>query len=539
MNRFKSCAMLLISIFATSISFAACSDDDEPEKDPELCDPSSTAVDIKAEKSEEDVTVTIKNAKKNIALQTTSAEKWCTISANLEEENKDESVYSVKIKAEANNEAEARTCQITLSYDSQSKTIIVKQVGLTIEYEPNIKNVDLSVMKGQEWDTTDATTIAFSIGMGWNLGNQFDAHDRGVAKETAWGNPKATQELFTSLKANGINTVRIPVTWLGQFGGAPDYKINEEWLDRIYEVVGYAEKAGQKAIINIHHDGAADNVDKGPNYWLNIVKATNDPAENETIKAILTALWTQISEKFKDKGDFLIFECMNEIHDGGWGWGNNRTDGGKQYATMNEWLQTVVDAVRATGGNNATRWIGIPGYDTNADITIESLVLPNDPANKLLVAVHNYDPYEYTLTNKYTQWGHTAVSSKKCTNGKEADIKSVLNKLKTNYVDKGIPVYLGEMGCVRRDNALDEVFRRYYLEYFCRAAREYGIAPIIWDNGAKGTGNENSGMFDRSTGKFLNDDSEQAVRHFTAGYWPSLSELSLSTVYDNAPSAKK
>lgn len=52
----------------------------------------------------------------------------------------------------------------------------------------------------------------FSLGLGWNLGNQMDAHINGVANETSWGNRMATQQTFDSLRAYGFTSVRIPVT---------------------------------------------------------------------------------------------------------------------------------------------------------------------------------------------------------------------------------------------------------------------------------------------------------------------------------------
>ena len=101
--------------------------------------------------------------------------------------------------------------------------------------------------------TNNAWTIAKKLGLGWNLGNQLEAQNNGVASETAWGNAKATQATFDGLKAKGITAVRIPVTWLGHIGAAPEYKIDEAWMNRVAEVVGYAEKAGLMAIVNIHH----------------------------------------------------------------------------------------------------------------------------------------------------------------------------------------------------------------------------------------------------------------------------------------------
>ncbi|MBN2743498.1 MAG: cellulase family glycosylhydrolase [Marinilabiliaceae bacterium] len=377
--------------------------------------------------------------------------------------------------------------------------------------------------------STAAMSLAHSFGLGWNMGNQLDAHSNGKANETIWGNQATTQQAFNKIKAAGIQSVRIPVTWLGHIGAGPEYKITDTWLNRVAEVVGYAENAGLKAIINIHHDGADSH------YWLNIKNAAINETANTQVKAQIHAMWTQIANKFKDKGNFLVFESLNEIHDGGWGWGTNRTDGGKQYAVLNDWNQVFVDAVRATGGNNVDRYLGLPGYVTNPQLTIDHFVLPADiVANRLMVAVHYYDPYEYTLNDKYSEWGHTAASDKKESYGDEGDMKTMFGKLKTKFVDKGIPMYIGEFGCVHRSTARAESFRKYYLEYICKAAKTYGLAPFYWDNGSTNAGRESSGLINHATGEYINNGKEmidvmvKAMTNQDASY-------TLDAVYNSAP----
>lgn len=144
------------------------------------------------------------------------------------------------------------------------------------------------------------------------------------------------------------------------------------------------KNAGLNAIVNIHHDGADSE------YWLSIKDAAQDETKNTAIKTELKAVWTQIAERFKDKGNFLAFESMNEIHDGGWGWGDNRNDGGKQYSILNDWNQVFVDAVRAVGGGNSNRFLGVPGYCTNVALTVSNFKLPTDKVqNRLMVSVHS------------------------------------------------------------------------------------------------------------------------------------------------------
>lgn len=372
-----------------------------------------------------------------------------------------------------------------------------------------------------------AWQISEKLGIGWNLGNHFDAHNNGVSGETFWGNPKATQETFNKLKAMGFSTVRIPVTWLGQFGEAPEYKIKEAWLDRVAEVVGYAENAGLNAIVNMHHDGGDSK------YWLNIISAANSAADHSLVLAQITAMWTQIAEKFKEKGDFLIFESFNEIHDGKWGWGANRTDGGKQYKCLNEWNQAFVDAVRATGGKNADRILGVPAYCTNVDIAIQSFVLPTDTAkDRLMLSVHCYDPSEYTLTAKYSEWGHTASTSKKAPGDNEADLKKSFEKLYAHYVSKGIPVYFGEFGCVNRATEREQAFQQYYLKYYAKLAQIYGVPSIIWDNGAKGAGNERHAFVNHATGEFCSPEAQAAMEAMISSY---NSTQTLEDIYNSAP----
>lgn len=170
---------------------------------------------------------------------------------------------------------------------------------------------------------------------------------------------------------------------------------------------------------------------------------------------------------------------------------------------------SFVDAVRATGGNNATRYLGISGYCTSPNLTIKHLQLPTDPAqDRLLISVHYYDPATFALEDKFAEWGHTGAPSKKESWGDEEHLKKVFAALRTAYVEKGIPVYIGEMGCVHRNNNRSEAFRKYYLEYVCKAARTNGMAVFYWDNGNAGAGRECSGLMNHTTGTYVNNGKD-------------------------------
>ena len=382
----------------------------------------------------------------------------------------------------------------------------------------------------QDATLPDNTAVArnMELGLGWNMGNHFDAYSNGVANETAWGGAPATEATFAGVKAAGFTSVRIPVTWLGHIGEAPGYTLDEVWLNRVYEVVGFAEKAGLKVIINTHHDE-----DHGDSHWLNLAGAVNSEDTNTQVKEEIAAVWTQIANKFKEKGDFLMFESFNELIFGSEWSSSSNTE--KKCNIINEWNQVFVTAVRATGGNNSTRWLGVPGYAASPNY-LKYLTVPNDPAKKTMLAFHSYDPYQYTIGDQQLpDWGHTGT----CFPRGEEEINSLFKGIYDDYISKDIPVYMGEFGCSLRNknDAKAWAYYLYYMEYFVKCARVYGISGFLWDNAAKGYGQERHAYIDHGTGKFI-DNAQEPIEAIVKAWNSTDSQYTLQSVYESAPSFK-
>lgn len=343
-----------------------------------------------------------------------------------------------------------------------------------------------------------AVEVAEKLNIGWNLGNSFDAYSNGTADETAWGNPKTTKELINAVKAAGFDTIRIPVSYLGRVGEAPDYTIEAAWLDRIQEVVDYALDAGLYTIINIHHDG---NNDKANGAWIDCTAEDQKPVQDR-----LSKLWAQIAARFAEYDERLIFESMNEIHDGSYQAPRGES-GQRYYANVNALNQVFVDTVRASGGKNADRWLLVPGYNTNIDYTIAGFALPEDPANRLMVSVHFYDPYQYALEENFNTsvWGRDAQGN--CGWGNEDFVDAQFDKLESTYVNNGIPVIIGEYGAINKNK--DE-YRNYYMEYVTKAACERNLVPVYWDNGYNG--DFGFALFDRNNGAVLHEGMLEAMQ---------------------------
>jgi endoglucanase len=115
-------------------------------------------------------------------------------------------------------------------------------------------------------------------------------------------------------------------------------------------------------------------------------------------------------------------------------------------------------------------------------------------ADHLILSIHYYDPYTYTITAETHTWGVASPNSDD--GGQEAYVVAQFDRLKTSFIDQGTPMIMGEYGAPNQDGYAD--YRRYYLEYVTKAATDRGLVPVYWDNGGTGSGADNFALIDRS-----------------------------------------
>lgn len=342
---------------------------------------------------------------------------------------------------------------------------------------------------GEMRDITAAELIA-EMGAGWNLGNSLDAE----GGETAWGNPLTTKEMIDEVQKAGFNTIRIPTTWDGHIGEAPDFTVDEQWFDRVEEVVDYALEDNMYVILNAHHEEE----------WL---KPQYDGLDD--VKAEFSSLWTQIAQHFADYGDHLIFEGMNEPRIKG---GTNEWNGGTEEGrdALNQLNDTFISTVRATGGNNEKRTLLITTFAAQSvPVAIENLTVPDD--KYVGVSIHAYTPYRFTYDSVGESW-NTAYFDNSCA----AEIDTLFTNLDKTFISKDIPVIITEYGAVTKmidkdwfiDNN-DEVAK--WASYYVSAAEKYGIPCIWWDNGYHSSGNELFGLFDRTELSWYSPEIVKAI----------------------------
>lgn len=364
--------------------------------------------------------------------------------------------------------------------------------------------IDYSSITGSGIDTKSSSKTYFQehFHSGWNMGNYLDTiasgRNKGFSAAENWCKAEASPELFKGLRALGFDFVRIPVTYLNHLGDGPEYKINEDWLSYVKNVVDMALAENLGVIINIHHDGS------DVNQWLNISKA-DDNIENYRAQTIqFCQIWSQIAEAFKDYGSNLAFEGFNEIQDGKWGWGDNRNDDGIQYSIVNKWNQAFTAVVRASGGNNSYRYLGFNGYCASPDY-LSYLKLPEDigldDVNRLAVSFHYYSPYEFGIEASLHKWGSdfgNVTQSETSKNDQEKALMKCFDRVSALFKDS--PVYVGEYGATYQGDLYSD-YQRYYLEFLVRYARQKNMMFFIWDNNAESVGRESFGYINRKTGK--------------------------------------
>ena len=405
-----------------------------------------------------------------------------TVIAGSENDNAEKTDVTDSTKEEQTEDADVKNTEVK-GTETNDTTVNKGVAGITVP------ELDIESKK-----IPDNAALQFVADMkiGWNLGNTFDANTATntlsdeLDYEDSWVGVKTSKEMIDTVKAAGFNTIRIPVSWHNHVDA--DFNISAQWLDRVQEVVDYAMDNDMYVILNIHHDTQVGY------YYPN--------SENyDTSKKYMTAIWSQLADKFADYSDKLIFESINEPRLVGsnyeWWIDINNAYCADAVDCINKLNQVFVDTVRGTGGNNETRYLMVPGYDASANCAVISqFILPTDVAgndNKIIVSVHAYTPYNFALQGM-TEDGAVSDFSVK-NNNRTKDITGFITQLYNKYVSKGIPVVIGEFGARDKNGNLQD--RVDFSAFYIATARAMGMTCVWWDNNSFSSTEEGFGLLNR------------------------------------------
>ena len=323
-----------------------------------------------------------------------------------------------------------------------------KQPTIHID-EPDYSS-EICGITAEEWN--EKTTY------GWNLGNALSAvygdwdktTDEYINQETMWGQPETSLELIQYVKSLGFNSVRVPVTFYKNTYQDENgiYHINEQWLDRVAEVVQMCLQND----LTVYICPMCDSLSNGP-----IVLGQDDEAMKDVYR-YCEDIWTDIAEKFKNYDGRLAFEGYNEV----WIKGSGKTVYTKTgHEQMNYINQLFVDTVRRSGGANTDRVLIIPSYGHEYDYgALNDFVLPKDTAkDRLIVSVH-----EYALA--YDQ-----------------QLDSVMRQIYDFQERIDAPVIINEWGFSDGMVLFNKEIQTAAYSNFSYISNKYGIKAYVWDNG--------------------------------------------------------
>lgn len=348
--------------------------------------------------------------------------------------------------------------------------------------------------------SNNAVQLGNLMKAGYNIGNTLEA----IGGETNWGNPQISLQQIQLIKQSGFNAIRLPTSW-DQYADQRTGKISDAWLNRVKQVVQYCVDNGLYVIVNIHWDGG----------WLD--NNINSRAQ-ASVNAKQKAYWEQIATTLRDFDEHLIFASANEPP----------VSTATEMSILLSYHQTFINAVRSTGGRNAYRVLVVQGPSTDIDKTYSLMnTMPTDtvPA-RLMTEVHYYTPYQFCLMTADESWGvqayywganfhSTTDPTRNATWGEEAELDAYFAKMKQKFVDKGIPVVMGEFGAIRRSNLTGDALtlhlnsRAYFHYYASKSAKAHGMLPFYWDNGV--TGVNGFALFNRATNTVVDQQMIDAL----------------------------
>jgi len=472
---------ILVSIFLTLAS-SSCKDSEPTPKDPVILESIFFVSPDSLKFTETAGISTLTITMNGHAWSVLSDQTWCSLSFNTSINTSDVLVVTVP----ANITTVERTAKLTFVMDNKTvvyvRVIQAAKTGLYLSYKDSIAP-DAAGM------ASTALEIAKNIKIGLNVGNTLEA----TGSETGWGNPLITNDLIKAIKQNGFNAIRLPCDW-NQYADPTTAKISASWLARVKQVVQYCVDNQLYVILNIHWDGG----------WLeNNCTVDKQVANNAKQKAF----WEQIATTFRDFDEHVLFASANEP---------NVADA-TQMSVLLSYHQTFINTVRASGGKNAYRVLVVQGPSTDIEKTNNLMAsLPTDKTpNRMMAEVHYYTPYNFCGLTKDETWGNMAYywganyhsttdAAHNSTWGEEATVDTNFGLMKKQFVDKGIPVVIGEFGVIRRDNLTGDALklhlasRAYFLKYVTKQAIANGLLPFFWDTG---------GLIDRTKNTVLDQQA--------------------------------
>ncbi len=372
-------------------------------------------------------------------------------------------------------------------------------------------------------DTQPQTAVSTPFSRGFNFSGWFELY--GV-EEIPFG--RYTEQDFADIKGLGADVIRLPVHFHRVTGGAPDYTIDPLFFRFLDKAVDWAEKYEIYIIIDFHFSEPGQSMD-------------------EVYDRMLFPVWAQIAQRYRDRSDYVVYEILNEpfgITDRRWGEVQGRAiETIRRYDTKHA---IVVTYAGGGGYNDIEKLNSLPRYsDTNLIYTFhfyEPMLFTHQGADWVgpgmaSVAGIPFPPDRSRMPRFLSEFKDTWVEylyNNYSSEGDPSRIYRALDRIVTFSRQRNVPVYCGEFGVIRLNNAHQEDRVRWF-QLLATALDERGISRTSWDYYGYG----NFGIYNVVGGDFNSDLNVEVVNALgltPPPQTPRPTQLNAGfTVYDGFP----
>lgn len=265
---------------------------------------------------------------------------------------------------------------------------------------------------------------------GINIGNTLEAPYEGE-----WYPNPLREYYFDDIKEAGFTCVRIPVRWDNHTAKTAPYTIDSQWMERVVQVVNWGLERDLYIIINAHHEE-----------WI---KSGYDQPENIHR---FNSIWRQISERFADKSQKLMFEIINEPK-------------GLTLENLNQLNTSILSIIRET---NPERIVLIGGNEWSNSEQLLAIDIPDDQF--VMGYFHSYDPWQFA-GEAVGEWGsYDDVQA----------LESKFHNVQTYTINFDFPVMISEFGAVKDCDYNSRML--HYFNYVLNSVNSQ-IPFQVWDDG--------------------------------------------------------
>ncbi len=301
------------------------------------------------------------------------------------------------------------------------------------------------------------------LGREINMGNYLEADEN----EGSWTNGRLIQEAyFPDIKAQGFDTVRIPIRWSDHAQLSSPYTIDSAFMDRVKEVVDWALAADLHVVMNVHH--YTEMMDQ------------EESAQTGHI-ARLVSIWDQICDEFPlaDYGsEDLVFELLNEPN-GTIGY----DDWDNIIAQLTEKIWTDNGSTQNTGSGKRKIMVGTANW--GGPHGLAELDLPSAcNSENTLITIHWYEPFHFT--HQGAEWvdGSDAWigTSWLGSSSEQAPLIELYDSV-TSWnaaAGRGFEVFVGEFGVYTK--YADAAQQKAWTAFIAREAESRGFSWAYWEH---------------------------------------------------------